>query len=114
MARSTTPAPRNRYKLAEAKQQMADAVGGADIEIDLDNGSTVSIPHPLFYSTTVKRELKALDESDSEGIARVLLGDDFDTYIESGADVEDLQFILIAAQQDTQDHLAGRTRPTRS
>lgn len=113
-SRPTKPVARNRYKLAEAKQQMADAVGGSDIELELDNGVTVSIPHPLFYSSALKAELKSLADDDADGIAKALLGDDYDAYIESGADPDDLQFVLIAAQKDTQDTLAGRSTPTRS
>jgi hypothetical protein len=112
--RSTKPVARNRYKLSQAKQQMEDAVGGSDIEIELDNGETVSIPHPLFYSKDVKADLKDVADDDAEGIAKVLLGDDFDKYVEAGEDPEDLQWILLQAQQDAQATLAGRTRPTRS
>jgi len=112
-----TPAKpsRNRYKVAEVRQQLIDAVGGDEVEIELPDGVVVTIPHPLFFSKALKDELKPLDEEDSEALARVLLSPaDFTTWEESGQDFDDLVLVLSEVRTAMTDQLAGRKRPTRS
>lgn len=109
------PTPRNRYKVAEARQQMVDKVGSDKLEIETDDGEVYTIPHPLFYSADTKRALKPLDDDDTDGVFRVLMGDEqFDAFLDAGNEPEDLLFVLNQAQGDAQDALAGRRRPTRS
>lgn len=110
-----TKSNRNRYKIAEVKAQMRDAVGGDTVDVETDDGSVFHLPHPLFYDRAMKAALKALDDEDSDGIARALLGDDqFDKYVDAGGDPDDLNFVMMAVQKDATDSLAGRARPTRS
>ncbi len=107
-------APRNRYKLAEAKRQMVDKIGGEKIVIELDDGFTVEMDHPLFRPKSIKDALKPLDDDDSDGIAEVVLGDQYEDFILHGGDPDDLMFVFLAASEATRDTLAGRKRPTQS
>lgn len=112
---TSIPKRRNRYKVAEAKQQMADKIGGSDIELETEDGFVLTIPHPMFYSSAIKKALKPLEDDDSEGILRVLVGDDVaDEALGHGFDPDDLQFVFAQVNEDTQDALAGRKRPTTS
>lgn len=112
---TSVPKHRNRYKVAEAKQQMIDKIGTDKVEIELSDGSVVSFPHPAFYPSDLKKELRALDDTDAEGIAQALLGEDqFQRFVDDGNDPDDLQFVIAQVQEDMEDTLAGRKRPTRS
>jgi len=114
MPKKTEPTEkRNVYVVSQVREQMKEAVGDDRLELRLDDGSVVHAPHPLFYSAELKAELKGLDEDDTEGMAQVLLGDDYDAWIEGGNTAEDLQLVLIQVQKDTTANLNGR-RPTRS
>lgn len=109
------PKNRNRYKVAEAKQQMRDKVGGDKVTLVTDADHEVEIEHPMFRSKETKAALKPLADDDDEGIARVVLGDKgYDTWVADGHDASELEFIFRAINADTQDALAGRKRPTRS
>jgi len=109
------PTPRNRYKVAEARQQMVDKIGSDELEVETDDGEVYTIPHPLFYDADTKRALKPLDDDDTEGVFRVLMGEEqFGRYVDAGNEPEDLLFVLNQARLDAQDALAGRRRPTRS
>ena len=107
-------ASRNRYRIAEARKQMADKLGGDRVEIETDDGSVFEIEHPMFRSKAEKAALKPLEDDDSEGIARVVLGDQFDDFVAHGGDPEDLLFVFMALSAATQDVLAGRKGPTQS
>jgi len=110
-----TKPSRNRYKVAEVRQQLIDAVGGDEVEIELPDGTVVTIPHPLFFSKELKAELKAIDEEDSEDLARVLLSpEDFTKWDASGQDWDDIVLVLSEVRTAMTDQLAGRKRPTRS
>lgn len=109
------PKPRNRYKVAEAKQQMRDKIGSDTIEIETDDGTVFELPHPMFYDAATKKALKPLADDDMEGICRVLLGDEqYDDFIAHDGDPDDLSYVFVQVQEDMQDALAGRKRPTRS
>lgn len=109
------PKHRNRYKISEAKQQMVDKIGSDTLEVELDDGYVLELPHPMFYDSATKKALKPLADDDAEGILRVLVGDKkADEFAERGGEYEDLAFVWMAASEDAQDALAGRKRPTRS
>lgn len=108
------PKPRNRYKVAEAKQQMKDKIGSDKIEVETDDGTVFELPHPMFYDRPTKAALKPLGDDDMDGIAQILFADRYDDFIKHGGDVEDLAFVFAAVAEDMQDSLAGRKRPTRS
>lgn len=109
-----TASKRNRYRIAEAKAQMADKLGGDTVEIETDDGAVFNIEHPMFRSKETKAALKPLEDDDAEGIAQVVLGDQFDKFIEHGGEPEDLLYVMLSIGEDTRDTLAGRKRPTRS
>lgn len=104
---------RNAYKVSQVREQMKEAVGSDRLELELDDGSVVHPPHPLFYSAELKAELKLVDDDDTEGIARCLLGDEYDAWESAGNTPEDYQLVLLQVQKDTTTNLNGR-RPTRS
>lgn len=110
-----TERPRNRYRIAEAKQQMRDKIGSDKVEVETDDGYILELPHPMFYDKATKAALKPLAEDDAEGILRVLVGDELaDEFIMHDGDPEDLQYVWMQLSEDTRDVLAGRKRPTRS
>jgi len=105
---------RNRYRIAEAKRQMIDKLGGDTVEIETDDGAVFTVEHPMFRSKATKDTLKPLADDDAEGIAAAVLGKQYDAFIEHGGDPEDLVYVFMSIGEDTQDTLAGRKRPTRS
>lgn len=112
---TSIPKHRNRYKVAEAKSQMVDKIGTDKVELELESGEVIEFPHPMFYSSELKKQLKALEDEDSEGIALALLGEEqYEKYIASGEDPDDLGFVVRQVTEEAQDTLAGRKRPTRS
>ncbi|WP_263170687.1 hypothetical protein [Streptomyces sp. SCSIO ZS0520] len=102
---------RRRYRMAEVRQQFADAVGGEDIEVELSNGEVLTFPHPLFaddeWSTTV-------DEAESNrDKAHAILGDEqYEKFVAAGHQDADVALLFLAVQQDMQGQV--KRRPTRS
>lgn len=112
---TSIPKHRNRYRIAEARQQMADKLGGDKIELETNAGNVIEMEHPMFRSKETRQALKPLADDDSEGIARVCLGDKgLETWLADGHDTDELGFVFAAIQADAEDYLAGRRRPTRS
>lgn len=109
---------RNRYRIEDAKTQFADKLGldPADpkIEIEAGDGTVFLIEHPLFRSKDTRDALDNIEDDDNEGIAQVIFGDQYNSYIEHGGDPDDLQFVFGEIQKDVQSVQAGRKRPTRS
>jgi hypothetical protein len=102
---------RKRYKLAEVKAQFTEALGGEDVEFELDNGEVLTFPHPLFapdeWST-------AVDEAETNrDKALAILGDEqYDKYVAAGHADSEIGLLFLAVQQDMRDQV--KKRPTRS
>lgn len=102
-APKSAPVKRNVYRMSEVVEQMTDALGGPSLEIVLDDaGTTVHPPNPFVYTAEVKTELKKLKEDDMEGVAQVLLGDEYDKYIAAGFTPENYQLLMMRVQKDLQ------------
>lgn len=65
---------RNRFAIGQARQQMVEAVGSDKAELDLPDGTVLSWEHPLFRSRAMTEELRPLEDDDSVGISKILLG----------------------------------------
>lgn len=102
---------KRRYKMSEVKSQFVEAVGGEDVEFELDNGEVLTFPHPLFapdeWSTRV-------DEAESNrDKAHAILGDEqYDKFVAAGHADADIGLMFLAVQQDMQGSV--KRRPTRS
>ncbi|MGW1587323.1 hypothetical protein [Streptomyces sp. NPDC002386] len=99
-----------RYRLSAVKASYADAVGGSEIEVETDDGKVWTMPHPLFMSDDLAREV---DAAEGDGLkARALLGDQWDDYVKSGGDANGLMLVYLAARTEMQDTVT-KHRPTR-
>ena len=99
-----------RYKLSAVKRSYEEAVGGSEIEIETDDGKVFAIPHPLFTSDDLAREVDAAEGDGAK--ARVLLGDQWDDYVKSGGDANGLMLVYLAARTEMQDTIT-KHRPTK-
>jgi hypothetical protein len=103
---------KNRYRLSEVRSQVADAVGGDTIVAETDDGQEFTLEHPMFRSPATEEALADLDEDDSEGIARVVLGDtQWNKFAKAGGTASDINRLLMAVGMNMQDEMRGR--PTR-
>lgn len=100
------------YSRASVRRKVEETVGGTTIPYKLeDDGTEFLIPHPLFYSDEVKDQLKALEDGDEDGTARVLLGDQYDQFVAEGGEGSEITLLQIAVSQDTRSSLTNG-RPT--
>lgn len=106
---------KNRYSKNAVRQQMIDAVGGTEIIYTVEDADgkeiEFTIPHPLFYPRATKDALKELDDTDEEGVARLVLGDQYDRFVEVGGEDEDISMLMARVQKDSTARINGR--PTR-
>lgn len=102
---------KKRYKLSTIKAQFAEAVGGEDVEFELDDGEVLTFPHPLFADDDWS---KAVDEAEgSADKARAMLGDEqYEKFKAQGGVDNDIALLFLAVQQDSQGQV--KRRPTRS
>lgn len=112
----TSNADQNRskaYSRASVRRKLVETVGTDQIVFDLneDGEHVFTLEHPFFRSTEQKDALKPLDDSDEEGIAQVVLGEDFDRFIQAGGRPDDLTMLFAQVQLDMRDSFRGR--PTR-
>ncbi len=89
-----------RVKLAQFKQQLAEAVlppdGKVVVEID-DAGSTIEFVVPLHMDPDDEyvKEIQATDDEDA--LAKVVLGDQLDRWLATGSTAKD--FALLFAEE---------------
>ncbi|MFF2651469.1 hypothetical protein [Streptomyces sp. NPDC058045] len=102
---------KKRYVMQQVREQFSDAVGGENIEVELNNGEVLTFPHPLFaddeWSTKV-------DEAESNrDKAHAILGpEQYDKFVAAGHQDSDVALLFLAVQQDMQGQV--KRRPTRS
>lgn len=101
---------RARFKLSAVKRSYAEAVGGELVEVETDDGKVFTFPHPLFTEDDLARQIDAAEGD--VGKAHVLLGEQYDPFMQSGGDANSLMLVYVAARSEMQDTL-GRHRPTR-
>jgi hypothetical protein len=99
---------RSHYKLSEVKTQMEETVGGATVEFETDDGSVFTIEHPMFRSAETDAALKPLSDSDVEGVARVVLGDQWDQFVKVGGSASDVNLLMTAVGMNMQDQTQGK------
>jgi hypothetical protein len=102
---------KKRYKLSEVKQQYVDAVGGEDVEFELDNGEVLTFPHPLFAPDEWATAVDAA-ESNAEKARAILGAEQYEAFRAAGHADADVALLFVAVQQDMQDQV--KRRPTRS
>lgn len=102
---------KKRYKLSEVKAQFTEALGGDQVEFELDNGEILTFPHPLFandeWSTAVDEA-----ESNREKAVAILGSEQYDKYVAAGHADAEIGLLFLAVQQDMRDQV--KKRPTRS
>ena len=92
---------RKRIVMQQVRAKYVEAVGGDQVDVELDDGTVVVVPHPMFADDAWKTAFdKAEDDHDR---AVVALGDQYDTFAEHGGDDGVLNLILIDLQREMQD-----------
>ncbi|MFD8937328.1 hypothetical protein ACFV0R_19100 [Streptomyces sp. NPDC059578] len=100
---------KRRYKLSTVRAQYVEAVGGSDVEVELNDGSMVTFPHPLFAPDTWT---KAVDEAENhEEKARAVLGEQYEQFRDAGNEDHEITLLFMAITEDSRDQV--RKRPTR-
>jgi hypothetical protein len=99
-----------RYRLETVRRSYADAVGGEDVEFEVGDGKVFTFPHPLFTPDDMQQQL-AEAKGDQAG-ARILLGDQWDAFVEAGGDATSLMLLHVAVRNESQDTVQ-RVRPTK-
>ncbi|MEV6124845.1 hypothetical protein AB0M23_30795 [Streptomyces sp. NPDC052077] len=101
---------RKRYRLSEVKQQMTDAVGGAEVEFETDAGDLLTFPHPLFTDDEWDEKVDRAETAREKAVA--ILGEEqYEKYHAAGHADGDIALLMLRVQQDMQGQLKGR--PTR-
>ncbi|PZE23855.1 hypothetical protein [Curtobacterium sp. MCBD17_028] len=100
------------YTRASVRNKVEETLGSASISYSPDGEHYFELPHPMLYDKATKAALKPLADDDDEGIARVLLGEQYDAFIEAGGDPDEIGLLQIAVSQDTRASLTAG-RPTK-
>lgn len=105
---------RRRVVMQQVRQKYAEAVGGEEVEIELADGHTVTVPHPLFAPDDWKDRFDAADNDHDRAVAA--LGDQYEDFRKHGGDDNDLNLVLIDLQHEMRDVLrsGGKPVPTTS
>lgn len=68
---------KRRLKLTEMREQAAEAIGmEPGIEIELEDGSTVTVPSPIFLSDEAQSAMEHADEAGVVETAKIVLGEE--------------------------------------
>lgn len=107
------PTNRNEFTRDQVRSQVADAVGGDEILYRLEADSEpFRLEHPMFRSKDTEAALEPLEDDDADGIAQVLLGEQYDRFIAEGGEPEEISRLMFAVGLKMRDAVSGR--PTRS
>jgi hypothetical protein len=103
-----------RLKLTEMRRQAADALGTEPcMELELDNGEVVAVPHPLFMADEAQEKVNAAG-SDTVAMAKAILGDEeHSRFIAAGGHSNDIMLAWRLMSQNIMDTLPDGN-PTRS
>jgi hypothetical protein len=102
-----------RYRLETVRRSYVDAVGGDRVEFEVgpeDDPRVFSFPHPLFTPDDMQQELN--EAKGDEGGARILLGDQFQEFVDAGGDANSLMLLYVGIRAESQDKVQ-KVRPTR-
>ncbi|WP_405911368.1 hypothetical protein OG529_04420 [Streptomyces longwoodensis] len=104
-----------RYRLETVKRQYSDALGVADGRVAFEFGPeddphVFEFPHPVFTPDDMQRQLSKAEGDDAS--VRILLGDQYEAFIEAGGDVNALALLYVGLRNEAQDTV-GKVRPTR-
>lgn len=101
-----------RYRLETVRRSYADALGVPDerVEFEVGDGKVFHFPHPVFMDSSKN---KALNEADGdEAGARILLGDQWQAFLDAGGDPNSLMLLFVGVRAESQDTMQ-KHRPTR-
>ncbi|PZH18758.1 hypothetical protein C1I97_03410 [Streptomyces sp. NTH33] len=102
---------KKRYVMSQVRQQFSEAVGGEDIEVELNNGEVLTFPHPLFADDEWSNRVDEAETNRAK--AHAILGDEqYDKFVAAGHQDADVALLFLAVQQDMQGQV--KKRPTRS
>lgn len=62
-----------RMKLATMRAQRADALHGREIEVELSDGTVVTIPRRLFWPKEVIRTIQSTDDIQDEDVLELVM-----------------------------------------
>lgn len=102
-----------RIKLEEMRRQAADALNTEPcMELELDNGEIVAVPHPLFMADEAQAAVNAAG-ADTVAMAKAILGDDVHArFIANGGRSNDVMLAWRLMSQSIVDTLPNGN-PTR-
>lgn len=103
---------RKRYVLESVRRSYAEALDVPDerVEFEVGDGKVFHVPHPIFMPSAMQKELNA-SEGDEAG-ARILLGDQWQEFIDAGGDATSLILLYTAVRAESQDTVQ-KHRPTK-
>ncbi|MFF9758570.1 hypothetical protein ACF1G4_03215 [Streptomyces caelestis] len=102
---------KKRYVLSQVRQQYVDAVGGDQVEVELNDGATLTFPHPLFADDEWSEAVDAAESNRDK--ARAILGDEqYEKFHAAGHADADIALMFLELNRDMQDQV--KKRPTRS
>jgi hypothetical protein len=101
---------RNAYSRSSVKAKMRETIGEDVVVYDLEEEGVepFRIEHPFFRSQETKDALEPLEDDDEEGIVRVVLGDDYERFIEAGGTHDEISQLMVNIQLETNDALRGK------
>lgn len=93
----TSNADQNRsaaYSHAVNRAKLREAIGFDTVVFRIDDDDPKTefyFPHPMMLDKPTKKAMKPLADDDTEGIAKVLLGDEqYARFVELGGDADDI------------------------
>lgn len=112
-----TTKKQRRYNLDAVHQQYADATGGDEVQIVLNEGTAeeqeFTFPHPVFASDDIKAAVNAA--TDDTTVAKALLGDQYEDFIQAGGRPLDVSLLFGSLFAESESVVKGvKVRPTRS
>ncbi|MDV6290329.1 hypothetical protein R2F25_30440 [Streptomyces sp. UP1A-1] len=104
-----------RYRLETVRRSYVDAVGGERVEFEVgpdDAPQVFSFPHPVFMPDDVNTALNEAQGKGDEAGARILLGDQYDAFVEAGGDPTSVMLLFVGVRNEAQDTMQ-KVRPTK-
>lgn len=98
-----------RYRLSAVRASYTEAVGGADVELETDDGKVYTFAHPMFAGDDLVRQIN--EAEGDEPRAKLLLGDQWDAFVKSGGDATGVMLVWVAARNEMQETLTKHRPP---
>lgn len=84
------------------REQATAKAGGPGLWFSTSEGYAFFLHYPQLRPREMKKALDPLAETDIDGIAKVLLGDEYDEWVAQGGEADDLGLYMMHLGQDFQ------------